>query len=101
MEKEKVLGWLPKNIIETIRVATGFWKGVPCTDVRAYYRTEPPTVEQIKENKLVTEDLKPSKKGLMMKNTDFIELMEQLLIPHYEKLMKPKKDINAKEKKKA
>lgn len=101
MQKETVLGWLPKNVIEIIRVAKGYWGGVPCTDIRAFYRTEPPTVEQIKENKLVTEDLKPSKKGLMLKDTDFVELMEKFLIPHYEKLMKLKKAIDEKEKKKA
>lgn len=101
MEKETVLGWLPKNVIETIRVAKGFWGGKPCTDIRIFYRTEPPTMEQIKENKLIIEDLRPAKKGLMLRDTDFIELMEKFLIPHYETLTKEKKVSDAKEKKKA
>jgi len=91
MQQETVLGWLSKNVIEAYRVAEGLWGGVPCTDVRVFYRSEPPTIEQVKEGGFVEEGLKPSKKGLMMKNVDFIELMEKFLIPRYDQLMKPKK----------
>ena len=96
MKNEKVLGWLPKNVVETYRVAEGFWADVPCTDIRIFYRAEPPTIEQVKEGGFITEGLKPSPKGLMMKNPDFVQLMEKFLIPQYEKLTKKKKASDAK-----
>lgn len=94
MDKEREVAYLG-NGEGGIIVKEGFFKGKPCVDIRKYYRDWSDMDMQLfyqkqANNEVVMDGLKPTKKGVMFTDEQFLELMQSGLIPLYEKRMRGK-----------
>ena len=84
-----VVGRMQLASTQELVVSTATRDGKPCVDMRRFY-ADMDKVDDItafaKDRPL--EAFKPTKKGLFMQDAQFIEMMEKILVPLYEKKQK-------------
>lgn len=94
MEKEKHIAYVA-NGEGGIIVKSGHFRDKKCIDIRKYYRDWEAVDLQVFAQKQANgeealEGLKPTKKGVMLSEEQFLEVMQEAFIPEYERLMKGK-----------
>lgn len=88
-ETGELVGRLPLSGSTELRVSKSSKDGIPCVDVRLFY-ADMSTVKDIQKfaQDKPAENFLPTKKGLFLEVPQFVELMEDLLIPLHRKYNK-------------
>lgn len=84
--ERELVGRLPLSGSTELRVSKSSKDGVPCVDVRLFY-ADMSTVKDIQKfaQDKPAENFLPTRKGLFLELSQFKELMEDLLLPLFNK----------------